>query len=203
MSDALLNSLGKGLDVQSLDRSESERKNTLEQAKRWAVAVGEQLSHLPPLPKDMETSDWRAGAGDMTPPQTGALVGSALAGSAADETAKDDENRLIVRVDAGDLGEVALLVDRQKGALRVTIGVQGAAAQAAVEVERAALTQTLQNAGIQVESVNVVRASSFGTVLAPPQRKNASTDASENSERAASDDEPDRRRLARKLNLIG
>jgi diacylglycerol kinase family enzyme len=202
MSDALFNGLGKGIDAQILDRAESERKNTLEQAKRWALAVGEQLSHLPPAPKEMETSDWRAGAGDMTPAQAKTSASTASA-STAQESANDDESRLIVRVDAGDLGEVALLVDRQNGALRVTVGVQGAAAQAAVEVERAALTQSLQNAGISVESVTVVRTSSFGTVLAPPPDKNASSQTPDDSERTVADNEANRRRLARKLNLIG
>jgi hypothetical protein len=197
MSDALFNGLGKGIDAQILDRAESERKNTLEQTKRWALAVGEQLSHLPPTRKEMETSDWRAGAGDMTPTQVGTSA------STPQESANDDESRLIVRVDAGDLGEVALLVDRQKGALRVTVGVQGAAAQAAVEVERAALMQSLKNAGISVESVDVVRTSSVGTVLAPRPGESASNQSPDNSEHTVADNEANRRRLARKLNLIG
>jgi hypothetical protein len=202
MSDALFNGLGKGLDAASVDRSESERKNTLEQAKRFALAVSEQLSYLAPLQSEMETSDWRPGAGDMTPAQMPATVAGTAAG-AADEAPKNDENRMIVRVDAGDLGEVALLVDRKEGAMRVTIGVQGPAAEAAVQIERAALMQSLQSAGIHVDSVNVVRASTFGTVLAPPPRNSATTDVRENSEGTATDSAAERRRLARKLNLIG
>jgi flagellar hook-length control protein FliK len=201
MSDALFNGLGKGLDSASLDRDEVERKNTLEQAKRWALAVGEQLSHLVPLPSEMETSDWRTGAGDMTPAQTAGSTSTGPVGT-ANQTAKNDESRMIVRVDAGDLGEVALLVDRQGGAMRVTIGVQGAAAEAAIQVERAALMQTLQSAGIHVDSVNVVRGSNFGTVLAP-RHNTASADAREGAEGTAADDEANRRRQARKLNLIG
>jgi flagellar hook-length control protein FliK len=202
MSDALFNGLGNGLDASTLDRSETERKNTLEQAKRWALALGEQLSYTAPPQTDMETSDWRTGAGDMTPAQTPAAAGGALVGDAG-EAANTDEKRMIVRVDAGDLGQVALLVDREKGAMRVTIGVQGSAAEAAVQVERAALIQSLQNAGIHVDSVNVVRGAGFGTVLAPPPRNSAPTEARESSEGTVTDSEAERRRLARKLNLIG
>jgi hypothetical protein len=202
MSDALFSGLGKGPDASSVDRSETERKNTLEQAKRWALAVSEQLSYLAPLQSEMETSDWRPGAGDMTPAQIPAPAAGAAVGTAG-ETAKHDENRMIVRVDAGDLGEVALLVDRKEGAMRVTIGVQGSAAEAAVQIERAALMQSLENAGIHVDSVNVVRGSTFGTVLAPPPRNSATTDVRENSEGTATDSAAERRRLARKLNLIG
>jgi flagellar hook-length control protein FliK len=202
MSDALFNGLGKGLDASTLDRSETERKNTLEQAKRWALALGAQLSYTAPAQTDMETSDWREGAGDMTPAQTPAMTGGAPVGDAG-EAANTDEKRMIVRVDAGDLGQVALLVDREKGAMRVTIGVQGSAAEAAVQVERAALIQSLQSAGIHVDSVNVVRGAGFGTVLAPPPRNSAATEARESSEGTVTDSEAERRRLARKLNLIG
>lgn len=198
MSEALFNGLSKGLEATLPERSETEKKNTLEQAKRWALLVSAPLSHPLPIQNAMETSDWRAGAGDMTPPST---AGAGSHGISADAK-NSHENRLIVRVDAGDLGEVALLVDRTDGAMRVTIGVQGAHAEAAVEVERSALTQALQNAGISVDSVNVVRGSSFGTVLAPP-RTSTSTRSRENSESTASDNEAERRRLSRKLNLIG
>ena len=201
MSDALFNGLGKGLDASTPDRSETERKNTLEQAKRWALALGEQLAYTAPLQSEMETSDWRVGAGDMTPAQTPATTSGAAVGDAG-EAANADEKRMIVRVDGGDLGEVALLVDREKGAMRVTIGVQGSAAEAALQVERAALIQSLQNAGIHVDSVNVVRGAGFGTVLAPP-RNSAATDARESSEGTVTDSQAERRRLARKLNLIG
>src|SRR5450432_70172 len=152
MSEALFNGLSKGLEATLPERSETEKKNTLEQAKRWALLVSAPLCHPLPIQNAMETSDWRAGAGDMTPPST---AGAGSHGISADAK-NSHENRLIVRVDAGDLGEVALLVDRTDGAMRVTIGVQGAHAEAAVEVERLALTQALQNAGITVNSVNVV-----------------------------------------------
>jgi hypothetical protein len=62
--------------------------------------------------------------------------------------------------------------------------------------------QALQDRGITVDSVNVVRVSNFGTVLAPT-RSNATQRSREATEAESKDDEQARRRLARKLNLIG
>jgi hypothetical protein len=62
--------------------------------------------------------------------------------------------------------------------------------------------QALQSRGITVDSVNIVRANNFGTVLAPT-RSNATQRAREATEAESKDDESARRRLARKLNLIG
>jgi len=111
---------------------------------------------------------------------------------------------MIVRVDGGDLGEVALVVDRKAGAIRVTISAADAGAEAALGLERAGLMRALQSHGITVDSVNVVRANNFGTVLAPI-RSSATQRTRETpaTEAESKDDEQTRRRLARKLNLIG
>jgi len=205
MSEALFNGLSKGLEATLPERSETEKKNTLEQAKRWALLVSAPLSHPLPIQNAMETSDWRAGAGDMTPSNaTGGVASGATVSASADsaEAGEASENRMIVRVDGGDLGEVALVVDRKEGAIRVTISAADAGAEAALGLERAGLMQALQNRGITVDSVNVVRANNFGTVLAP-QRSNAMQRTREATEAESKDDEQARRRLARKLNLIG
>jgi hypothetical protein len=201
MTDTLFNGLGKTVEAVQADRAEADKKNTLEQAKRWALVVGTQVSHLLPLASEMETSAWRGFAGYMTPAKApGIRTGATDRG--AGEGPKNDDGRMILRVDAGDLGEVALLVDRRDGAMRVTIGVQGSAAEAAVEVERGALLQALQNVGISVSSVNIVRGANFGTVLAPP-RNSKPDGTSDKSESATTQSESERRRLPRKLNLIG
>ncbi len=201
MSDTLFSGLGKTVEAVQADRAESDKKNTLEQAKRWALVVGAQVSHFLPPASDMETSPWRGGGGDMTP-TNGSGIPTGAADSGSGEAAKNGDSRMILRVDAGDLGEVALLVDRRDGVMRVTIGVQGSAAQAAVEVERGALLQALQNVGIVVGSVNIARGANFGTVLAPP--RNSKLDGTlDHSESAPTQSESERRRLSRKLNLIG
>ena len=205
MSDGMATGLGKGAASRAHERADDE-KTTLEQAERWATLVGAQLSAITPKTlASQEAGAWHPGAWDLTPrtgsrlTDVGATNGPALAeGEAADAS----ENRMIVRVDGGDLGEVALLVDRKDGAIRVTISAADAGAEAALGLERAGLMQALQSHGITVDSVNVVRANNFGTVLAPT-RSNATQRTREATEAEAKDDENARRRLARKLNLIG
>jgi hypothetical protein len=188
-----------------------DEKTTIEQAERWATLVGMQLSTVAPKlmapPSAEPTSGWHPGVGDLTPAtgssvtQSGAANGPTQAGTGDGDAAED---RMVVRVDGGDLGEVALIVDRKEGAIRVTISAADAGAEAALGLERAALTRALENHGFSVDSVNVVRANNFGTGLAPV-RSSATQRTREAQATPAepTDDEHARRRLARKLNLIG
>lgn len=212
MNDGMTNGLGAGAAAQGHERAHGradDEKTTLEQAERWATLVGMQLSALAPkaiTPPTTETpSGWHPGVGDLTPAtgssltQAGAANGLVAAGTSEGDAS---ENRLIVRVDGGDLGEVALVVDRKEGAIRVTISAADAGAEAALGLERAALTRALESHGISVDSVNVVRANNFGTALAPV-RSSATQRTREATESESKDDEHARRRSARKLNLIG
>ena len=210
MSDGFATGLGSGAGSRAHERADDE-KTTLEQAERWATLVGAQLSalalHVSKPSAEVEAGAWHSGAGDLTPAGGGRLTESGAANgpsAAAGEAENGDENRMIVRVDGGDLGEIALLVDRNAGAIRVTISAADAGAEAALGLERASLTRALQSHGITVDSVNVVRANNFGTALAP-QRTSAMQRTRETpaSEAESKDDEQARRRLARKLNLIG
>jgi len=205
MSDGFATGLGAGAASRAHERADDE-KTTLEQAERWATLVGAQLSAraATPVVKE-EAGAWHSGAGDLTPATGGRLTETGAAtgpGAVAEQAADADENRLIVRVDGGDLGEIALVVDRQAGAIRVTISAADAGAEAALGLERASLTRALQSHGITVDSVNVVRSNNFGTVLAPT-RSSATQRTREATEAESKDDEQTRRRLARKLNLIG
>ena len=199
---------GGGLTAHAHDRADDE-KTTLDQAQRWASLLGAQLAASAvktiTVPVSDTTSAWHSGAGDLTP-GNGAQASNTGARSGAAEgtggSADSGENRMIVRVDGGDLGEVALLVDRKEGAIRVTISAADAGAEAALGLERAGLLAALQSQGIIVDSVNVVRANNFGTVLAPI-RSNAAPRTREAAQAESKDDEHARRRLARKLNLIG
>jgi hypothetical protein len=211
MNDGMTNGLGAGAAAQGHERAHGradDEKTTLEQAERWASLVGAQLSALAPKTITLEpSSGWHPGVGDLTPgtgsslTQPGAANGPVAAGTSAGDEA---ENRLIVRVDGGDLGEVALVVDRKEGAIRVTISAAGAGAEAALGLERVALIRALESHGMRVDSVNVVRANNFGTALAPV--RSSATQRSREAQAAETeptDDEHARRRSARKLNLIG
>jgi Flagellar hook-length control protein FliK len=205
MTDNFATGLGAGATSRTHERADDE-KTTLDQAERWATLLGAQLSAVEAkvIPSE-PPSGWHSGAGDMTPTNAhrGTDSGAAVNGATGDgEVTTDSENRMIVRVDGGDLGEVALVVDRKEGAIRVTISAADAGAEAALGLERAGLMQALQSRGITVDSVNIVRANNFGTVLAPT-RSNATQRTREATEAESKDGESARRRLARKLNLIG
>ena len=209
MSDGMSSGLGAGAAAPAHERAHGradDEKTTLEQAERWATLVGVQLSALTPKTLTPETANaWHPGVEDLTPGTGSSLTGSSAANgpvAAGAESVDPNENRMIVRVDGGDLGEVALVVDRKDGAIRVTISAADAGAEAALGLERVALTRALESHGITVDSVNVVRANNFGTVLAPA-RPNATQRTREANEAESKDDEHARRRLARKLNLIG
>ena len=211
MSDGMTNGLGAGAAAQAHERTHDrahDEKTTLEQAERWATLVGIQLSALAPKVVTQEaTGGWHPGVGDLTPAtgssltQPGAANGPAAAGPSEGD---DSENRMIVRVDGGDLGEVALLVDRKDGAIRVTISAADAGAEVALGLERVALTRALESHGISVDSVKVVRANNFGTALAPVRSSATQrTREAQTTDAEPADDEHARRRSARKLNLIG
>ncbi|MEO6601754.1 MAG: hypothetical protein ABIQ16_17890 [Polyangiaceae bacterium] len=212
MSDGTTNGLGTGAAAQAHERAHGradDEKTTLEQAERWASLVGGQVSALAlktiaPLTTEPSTG-WHSGVGDLTPGTGSSLTqpGSARGPVPADTgEGGESEDRLIVRVDGGDLGEVALVVDRKEGAIRVTISAADAGAEAALGLERTALTRALESHGMRVDSVNVVRAHNFGTALAPV-RSSAAQRSRDAAEAESTDDEHARRRLARKLNLIG
>jgi len=206
MSDGFATGLGAGAGSRAHERADDE-KTTLEQAERWATLVGAQLSAHRPMPiAKEEAGGWHPGAGDLTP-ATGKQLTESGAANGPTATSADavdsNENRMIVRVDGGDLGEVALMVDRKAGAIRVTISAADAGAEAALGLERASLVRALESRGISVDSVNVVRANNFGTVLAPTRSNTTQRTRETAATEAESNDEQTRRRLARKLNLIG
>ena len=205
MKDGFTTGLGAGAASRAHERADDE-KTTIEQSERWATLLGAQLSAVTPKAIALEEAGaWHSGAGDLTPATGNGLTGSNAASGPASltgESSDPSENRLIVRVDGGDLGEVALMVDRKGGAIRVTISAADAGAEAALGLERSGLMRALQNHGITVDSVNVVRANNFGTLPAPV-RSSATQRTREAREAESKDDEHTRRRQARKLNLIG
>ncbi|HEY2407716.1 MAG TPA: hypothetical protein VGI10_17030 [Polyangiaceae bacterium] len=198
-----LNPAGGGFRAFAEDPNGAEQKSTREQAERWALAVGGEIARVSQIAMPTEassetTSGWRGGAGDLTRVADGASAGGGP--QEAGETNENSAQRLTLSVDGGDLGALSLVVDRRQGAISVTIGVRDSAAEAAVGLERRALEQALAGHGITVDSVRIVRADALGIVLAP-SRPNA-------KQRTRPDDdgvlpEPEKRRLARKLNLIG
>jgi hypothetical protein len=163
----------------------------LEEAERWALALT-QAAFRPERPRlgtSPEPSEsWRGGVGPLTPPET---PGSAGAGT-------KDPKGLLLRVDAGDLGELSFWLERGTTGVRVLIGVDGRNAHLAVGAERAALENSLRAAGLPVQSVALVSRAKFGTALAEgaPDSASQGRSASATRDRQAS-------RHGRRLKFFG
>jgi hypothetical protein len=204
-------SLGARVDSPS-ERGEGERA-TPKRLEEWAAALAQSVSaQIPPnwRPLSAPPEGWRTGdkpltpsAGEAAQPGVSESATAALAesGDAEQPGEGGDGARLSLTVDAGDLGELSLVVDRTSAGVRVIIGVADAGAIAAVGPERAALERALTAAGLSIDSVKVVPQASAGILLAPtPKARMARTnEPRENADEASSN----RKRTQRKLSLIG
>lgn len=205
MSGESSRGVGARADALAARAREEERRATEEQAARWAqVLTPHVIAHLPPpvLASAAPTpGGWRKSDGALTLPTPGAAVAGGAAGGDGTAAAKPSE-RLVVNVQTSDLGELSLVVDRTATGVRVVIGVGDAQTIGQMLPEREALARQLIGSGLNVESIQIVRQSEVGTLLAPARlvgRLRASATADE----ASKEEEKSRRRGSRKLNLIG
>lgn len=202
--------LGLGLEA-SREQAEEERAKK-RRPEDWAFALAQSVAaKIPPAwqPIPESPGGWRGvdnsltarSCDNMLKSEAGAPAAGTRVGGATETASENgDDGRLSLTVDAGELGELSLIVDRTKAGVRVTIGVADQRAVAAVGPERAALERALFKAGLSVESVSVV-AQATGTVFA--QTPKART--LDSAQRAPNHDEsdPHRKRTQRRLNLIG
>jgi hypothetical protein len=184
---------------------EEERRATEEQAARWAqVLTPYVIAQLPPPILDaaeLPPGGWRTGDGVLTQPTATTAGANLLTGGEGTASAKPAE-RMVVNVQTSDLGELSLVVERTASGVRVLIGVGDAQTIGQMLPEREALARQLVGSGLNVESIQIVRQSEVGTLLAPPRlvgRLRASATADE----ASKEEQKSRRRGSRKLNLIG
>jgi hypothetical protein len=139
----------------------------LEEAERWAAALTQASVRIEPRRfgiGEAPSETWRGGVGNLTPQPTPAAVGS---GGMAPKG-------VLLRVDAGDLGELSFWLERGPSGVRVLVGVDGRNAHLAVGTERAALENSLRAAGLPVQSVAIVPRARFGTALAESAPDSAS-----------------------------
>lgn len=147
-----------------------ESRDLTERAERWLAAMSGVLAppspppKLPALPEEAPRGpagappvSWQGGVGPLTPGSLGA--GDSNAGPELSE-------RLVMKLDAGDLGELSFTIDRSADGMRVVIGADGRNAQAAVGAERETLLAALRAVGLPAQSVTVVAPERVGTVLA-------------------------------------
>ncbi|HEX4474325.1 MAG TPA: flagellar hook-length control protein FliK [Polyangiaceae bacterium] len=175
----------------------STEKSAEHTAEQWAAALAASLLVRPTAPRTLGTEPtaaaWRGGDSNLTPAAKGADAGAANESSEASGT-----ERIAVVVDAADLGQLSIAVDRDGSGVRVQISVGNERAAAALEPERLRLLNALAGSGVNVGSVTIVRAGANGTTLAIGTSATLDADGSDGT---ASN--TDRKRLQKKNHFIG
>lgn len=195
-------SFGAGLGRAALGSQSDERdvERRGEAAAALWVSLAERMQVAPqrlPLGEIEPPSAWRGSAGDLTPPTVQS------AGPGGDAKAPEAPERLTLRVDGGDLGEVSLTLEREDGALRIVIGLENERHLSSIGPDARALRSALEGAGLSVHSLNIVPSNQVGTVLA--QRRSTPSGQEQATDPEGSDQhEPHtQKRNQKRLQLIG
>ena len=190
---------GLGASARPLERDENPHEHGRDEAAALWVALAQKLTSAQPLPalEQQMPSAWHPSAGDLTP---GSATAGALGGAPADATAPE---RMVLRVDGGNLGELEVTLERQDGALRVVIGMENQHLVGCVLPDAHALRSALANAGVNVQSLNVVPASEVGTVLAQRRLSPSGPKPSADESAEQQENEKAHKRNHKRLTLIG
>ena len=185
-----------------------EREEPRERAGEAAAALWLSLSQraesVQRLPLELQAnsqnetpSAWRGSAGDLTPAKVAA---PSQDGKGAEAPAAE---RLTLRVDGGELGDVEVTLDRKDGALNVVIGLQNGRLVNQVLPDARALRLALEGAGLNVHTLSVVPTSEVGTVLAQRRLSPSGQKPATDSNGADPNTESAQRHTRKRLTLIG
>lgn len=137
-------------------------------------------------------------------PRDGVLTPGApdQAGRAGENEPIAATNRVALRVDAADLGELAIAIDRMDSGVRVTIEARDDRAVRALEPERLRILDVLTSTGVRVDSVTVVRS---GTVPSAgiPLAQGTERVADESAESRTANQNHGRKRSQKKNHFVG
>jgi hypothetical protein len=84
--------------------------------------------------------------------------------------------RLILNVDSETLGRVQLIVDREEGGVRLTVG-SDPESRARLSAGKHTLSEALASAGVRVNALRIVASHEVGTVLAQDLSSQRSDDS--------------------------
>jgi len=178
---------------------------------KWAalLAAGAAQAQANLVVQGHAPEGWRGNDEAMTPTaDEGHLQGQAAeARSLQTQTPiatgfESGDNKLQVRVNIGELGELALVVERSANGVKVQISAQDSQILEMLSSERAALTSALSAAGHSITSLAFVTMDRVGIKLAQPKvgplpRK------PQQAIKGAADGTPQSKRRSRRLNVIG
>jgi flagellar hook-length control protein FliK len=190
---------GLGGATRAFGQGEEPRQRAGEAAAELWLALSQRASRVETLPTgQIETpSAWRGSAGDLTPRTAAA---GAAGGAQAEAPAAE---RLTLRVDGGELGEIEVTLDRQGGALSVVIGLENGRLVSSVLPDALALRSALEGAGLNVHALSVVPTSEVGTVLAQRRLSPSGPKLPAQQESAEQNPEQAQKQKHKRLTLIG
>jgi hypothetical protein len=207
-----MSSNGSGLRETLLKNHHYEDEDSGASAKRkadvekWAAMLAAGAAQAQPRLTSLghAPDGWRGTVAAMTPASdnghgadSAAEARGPLAHEAIATGAASEDGKLQVRVNIGELGELALVVERLADGVKVQISAQDSHVLEMLSLEQDALAAALSDVGHSVTSLSFVKMDRFGIKLAPiprrPQR------AGKNAE-----DEPAlTNRKSRRVNVIG
>jgi archaellum component FlaG (FlaF/FlaG flagellin family) len=192
-------------------------KPTISQAdlEKWAELMALNVTQIQPPPPAIPVAAatpeaWRTDVEALTPDggrSDGNLLANGtigqLAGSTASSSDESEQNRVQVRVNAGDLGELSLVVERSKSGLHVRIGAEDSSVLAAMSQNSESVTRALAGIGQPITSLTFVSMDGVGINLAPSQV--AMSNRARSSAAKSKDDKQveDKRRKNRRLDVLG
>ena len=182
---------------------------------RWAELIAFNATQIqqtaPIVPGTAGTPEaWRTDVEELTP-SSGQSEANLLAKEIADFTvggncassSESELNRIQVRLNAGDLGELSLVIERSVAGLRVCIGAEDSGVLAAIARSGATLTQALTSIGQPVTSLTFVPMDGVGINLAQP--RTAMSNRARSSAAKTTDDKHagDKHRKNRRIDVLG
>ncbi len=182
---------------------------------KWAAllagyaAQATQPAQPTPLPS-LTPEAWRGDVDALTPDAARSeasqaareLLGQAI-GTGSSSDGENELNRIQVRLNAGELGELSLVVERSLDGLRVQIGAENSEVLTAMAKQGVAMAQSLASAGQSVTSITFVPMNGVGINLARAKEGSGNRARSEASMNEDDKSIEQRRRKNRPLDVLG
>ncbi len=177
-----------------------------EEAESFALALADALGPPPAPPHRPAASDaWQSAVGAMTEvdrpvENRGAARAAALAFEG--NLGLENPSRVQIRLDVGEAGETACIVERQGPNLKVMVSSADPRLLSLLESQRHVMVETLRSSGQVVSTLQIVRMEEAGTNLAQSfgqTMKRPKTRGTEDDERTSSRT----RRNAPRINVTG
>jgi hypothetical protein len=186
-----------------------------EDIEQWAQVVTASLVAQSPPPAPLSLGQpppeaWRSDVGVLTEgsgtgERTSASLGNpGLAGIANLGNAEGEPlEHLQIRVDVGDLGETAFVVERHKDGLRILVASADPAMVKLLEADQNAMLTALRASGQSISGIRIVSMDQVGTNLAQTHSQSVKRGRLR-PHQAEEDQHPaEGRRKARRINLTG